>query len=329
VQFHYALGKIFEDRGRYDVSFEHYRSGASLWRTTIAHDPAEMSAHIESVKRLFTREFFLARAGSGDPSPDPIFIVGMPRSGSTLVEQILASHPAIEGTMELPDIATLAKRFDHHGAPGEPGYPAALCDLTSDACRELGAEYLARTRPLRRLGRPFFLDKMPKNFMHIPLIQLMLPNAKIIDVRRHPMACGFSCFKQLFERGQSFSYDLSELGKYYASCVEMMAHIDTVLPGKIHRVIYEQLVEDPRGQIGRLLDYLALPFEPQCLSFHETERAVLTASSEQVRRPIYASAREHWRHYEPWLQPLRDALGDVLAAYPAVPQFPRAAKPGG
>jgi tetratricopeptide (TPR) repeat protein len=317
VQFHYALGRAFEDRGAFEQSFGHFRKGAELWRSTIEYDATETGAFTATVKSLFTREFFAAREGWGCPSLDPIFIVGLPRSGSTLIEQILSSHSQVEGTMELPDVPVLAKRLEQN----EDGiaYPDALADLTVEAATALGEEYVARTRPLRHLGRPRFTDKMPKNFMHIPLIHLMLPNAKIVDVRRHPMACCFSNYKQLFERGQNFSYDLTELGGYYRSYVDLMAHVDDVLPGKVHRAIYENLIENPEREIRRLLDYLNLPFENACLQFHETERQVLTASSEQVRRPLYSEGIEHWRNYEPWLGPLKDALGSVLDAYPEVP----------
>ncbi|HEY8698227.1 MAG TPA: sulfotransferase [Rhizomicrobium sp.] len=317
VQFHYALGRAFEDRGAFERSFQHFRNGADLWRSTIEYDAASTLALTVAVKSLFTREFFAARASWGSLSRDPIFIVGMPRSGSTLVEQILSSHSAVEGTMELPDLPALAKRLEL----SESGvtYPDAVAELTAERAKALGEEYLARTRPLRHLDRPRFTDKMPKNFQHIPLIRLILPKAKIVDVRRHPLACCFSNYKQLFERGQNFSYDLAELGGYYRSYVEFMAHIDEVLPGTVHRVLYEELIENPEREIRRLLEHLQLPFEGSCLRFHETERQVLTASSEQVRRPLYSDATEHWRNYEPWLGPLKDALGPVLDVYPEVP----------
>ena len=253
-----------------------------------------------------------AHAGWGDPATDPIFIVGLPRSGSTLVEQILASHPAIEGTRELPDIQLMA---DWAAAQGPGGYPQTLAGLPHTAFSQLGRDYLARTAPRRRLGRPRFIDKAPWNALHLGLIHLILPNAKIIDVRRHPMACGFSIFTQHFAAGFDFAYDLADIGRYYADYADLMAHLDAVRPGLVHRVIYEKLVADTEGEVRRLLAYLGLPFDPAVLRFFETERAIVTPSSQQVRRPVYASAVEHWRRFEPWLGPMKIALGPVLATW--------------
>ena len=243
------------------------------------------------------RGFFAARAGSGCPAPDPIFVLGMPRSGSTLVEQILASHPLVEGTMELPAIIAIAHDLrQRDAAPGTASYLDALAGLDGDELRALGERYIRTTRVQRKQARPLFIDKMPNNFAHVGLIHLILPNAKIIDARRHPLACGFSNFKQHFARGQAFSYDLADMGRYYADYVALMAHFDEVLPGRVHRVIYEELVEDTEAQVRALLAYCGLEFDERCLRFFENERAVRTASSEQGRRPIYRDDRDR-RHF--------------------------------
>jgi hypothetical protein len=265
-------------------------------------------------RERFTPGFFAARAGLGHPAPDPIFVVGLPRSGSTLVEQILASHSAVEGTSELADLPAIAQSVLAR-APGS-GWPEPVAALTREDCARLGAEYLERTRVHRTLGRPRFVDKMLPNFGLAGFIHLLLPRATIIDVRRHPMACGFSCFKQLFARGVPFSYDLGEIGRYYRDYVELMEHVDRVLPGRVHRIRYEALVADPEAEVRRLLAHCGLEFEPGCLRFYETRRAVLTVSSEQVRQPVYDDAVDQWRHFEPWLGPLKSALGP-LADEPA------------
>lgn len=253
--------------------------------------------------------FFADRAGQGEQAPDPIFIIGLPRSGSTLVEQILASHSQVEGTMELPDLAGIARSL---GA----SYLDALQAADANALREMGQSYLRTTKRRRTSGIPFFIDKMPNNWTDTALIQLILPNAKIIDARRHPMACGWSCFKQHFPVGQDFSYDLTDIGRYYSEYVRLMAHYDSVLPARVHRVVHEQLVTDPEPHIRALLDHCGLPFEEQCLRPHETKRAVHTASAEQVRQPISAKGLDDWRAFEPCLDPLKAALGPVLDAYP-------------
>ena len=323
-RFHldFALGKALEDAQDYAGSFEHYAAGNRLRRAGIHYSADEMSAHVARCKALFTPEFFAARSGFGDPAPDPIFVVGLPRSGSTLIEQILASHSQVEGTMELPDIPALAKRFyGKDKDSGSGGYPESLARLSAAECRELGERYLDGTRIQRKTNAPYFVDKMPNNFAHLGLIALALPNAKVIDARRHPLGSGFSGFKQHFARGQHFSYSLEDIGRYYRDYVELMAHFEAVLPGRVHRVFYEAMIDDTDGEVRRLLDYCGLPFEPNCLNFHETERAVRTASAQQVRQPIYRSGIEQWRHYEPWLDPLKAALGPVLTAYPAVPVF--------
>jgi tetratricopeptide (TPR) repeat protein len=320
--FEFSLGKALEDSGDYAESFEHYLEGNRLRREMIRYDGRENSAHVERSKRLFTREFFEERAGFGCPAPDPIFVVGLPRSGSTLIEQILASHSQVEGTMELPDVAMLARVVGGRTSRAAgSAYPRALEKFSAEEVRDLGDRYLTQTRIQRKTPAPIFIDKMPNNFAHIGLIHLMLPNSKIIDARRHPLGCCFSGFKQHFARGQNFTYDLGEIGRYYRDYVELMAHFDQALPGRVHRVFYEDMVEDTEGEVRRLLDYCNLPFEPGVLRFHENQRAVRTASSEQVRQPIFKEGVDHWRHFEPWLTPLKEALGDVLSAYPATPRF--------
>jgi tetratricopeptide (TPR) repeat protein len=314
LRLHFALGKALEDRGDAAGSFEHYRAGNEIRAAQVTNDPWRVTGLVERTERLFTPDFLAGHAGSGDPAPDPIFIVGLPRSGSTLVEQILASHPTIEGTSELPDIYVLIRELepDPRIAPNATPYPELLADLAIQRFRELGALYLERTRFQRKTDRTFFIDKMPNNWMHIGFIQLILPNAKIIDVRRHPLACGFSNFKQLYARGQEFSYDLAHFGRHYADYVRLMAHWDRVSPGRVHRLVHERLVEDPEAEIRRLLDYLGLPFDEACLNFHETKRPVRTVSAEQVRQPIRKDVVESWRAFEAELGQMKDALGPTL-----------------
>jgi tetratricopeptide (TPR) repeat protein len=320
---HFALGKALEDAGNYPESFEHYARGNSIRRASIRYSADDMTAQIQRSKRLFTAELFAARHGFGHPSAEPIFIVGLPRAGSTLIEQILASHSLVEGTMELPDIPALARTATQEARLETPQarYPEPLARLDAAQCHALGERYLESTRVQRKRGTPYFIDKLPNNFAHVGLIQLVLPNAKIIDARRHPLGCCFSGFKQHFARGQNFTYGLEDIGRYYHDYVELMAHFDTVLPGRVHRVCYESMVADTETEVHRLLDYCGLPFEANCLRFYENERAVRTASSQQVRQPIYRDGLDQWRHYEPWLQPLKTALGPVLDAYPGVPAF--------
>jgi tetratricopeptide (TPR) repeat protein len=317
----FALGKALEDERRYAEAFEHYSQGNALRRAQVHYDAGRIDEHLEQSKSLFTREFLARASGHGAPAPDPIFIVGLPRAGSTLIEQILSSHSQVEGTMELPDVPALAHGIGTQSSEGGPRYPQVLARLSPEQLRELGEKYLARTRIQRKSGRPYFIDKLPNNFLHVGFIHLMLPNARIIDARRHPLGCCFSAFKQHFARGQPFTYDLAELGAYYRSYVELMAHFDAVLPGRVHRVFYEQLVDDTEHEVRRLLEYCGLPFEPACLRFHENQRAVRTASSEQVRVPIYREGLEQWRHFEAWLDPLKRSLGAVLERYPQVPDF--------
>ena len=320
LHLHYALGKAHEDAEAWDASFAHYAAGAAIRREQLEYDPEENTADTVRTKAVFSPAFIAARAGQGCPAPDPIFVVGLPRSGSTLVEQILASHSLVEGTMELPDLIVMARRLGGKTAKrAESTYPESLADLSPEDLKALGQEFIERTRIQRKTDKPFFIDKMPNNFAHTGLIHLILPNAKIIDARRHPLGCCFSGFKQHFARGQAFSYDLTDIGRYYADYVDLMAHFDAVLPGRVHRVIYERLIEDPEAQIRALLDHCGLPFEEACLSPHENERAVRTASSEQVRRPIFKDAVEHWQKFESHLGPLKQSLGAVLNAYPGAP----------
>ncbi len=307
---HFALGKAHEDAGDWAASFRHYAEGNRLRRQQIVYDADETHEQVERARALFTPEFFAARAGWGAPADDPIFVLGMPRSGSTLVEQILASHSAVEGTRELSDIQAIAHRLSGRTLRGEASrYPDALAALDADELRGLGEEYLERTRIHRRAGRRRFIDKMPNNWAHVGLIRLILPNATIIDTRRDPMGCCFSNFKQHFARGQAFSYALADLGRYYADYAAMMAHIDAVLPGQVHRARHEAMVEDTEAAVRALLAHAGLGFEPACLRFWETDRAVQTASSEQVRRPIFREGLDQWRHFAPWLGELAAALG--------------------
>ena len=318
---HFALGKALEDRGEYAESFQQYALGNQLRRTQISYNPDEMTTHVARIKALFTAGFFAERLGFGAAAPDPIFIVGLPRAGSTLLEQILSSHSQVEGTMELPDIPAIARTLSQLGQQSAQGYSAVLATLSAGECAELGERYLAQTRIQRKTAAPFFIDKLPNNFAHIGLIRLALPNAKIVDARRHPLGCGFSGFKQHFARGQNFTYSLDDIGRYYRDYVELMAHFDSVQPGRVHRVIYESMIQDTEGEVRRLLDYCGLPFEDSCLRFFENDRVVRTASSQQVRKPIFRDGVDHWRHYEPWLGPLKQALGIVLDVYPGVPEF--------
>jgi tetratricopeptide (TPR) repeat protein len=312
-RFHldFALGKAFEDREEADRAFDHYAAGNALRRTQLIYDADETERFVDDCIALATPAFFADRAGWGSDARDPIFILGMPRAGSTLVEQILASHSAIEGTTELPDLPALARRI--------PDYPHGLAGLTATRARELGEEYLRRTAVQRRSDRPFFIDKLPNNWAHVMLIRLILPNAIIIDARREPRACCFSNFKQHFARGQAFSYALDDMGRYYRDYVRLMAHLDSVQPGRVHRVIHEALVADTEHEVRRLLDACGVGFEPTCLAFHETERAVRTASSEQVRQPIFTGGDRAWRPFAPHLALLATALGDLVDVYPDVP----------
>ena len=308
LHLQYALGKALDDRGQHAAAFDHYSRGAQIRLRTSGHDPSQLPATLAQDKAAFSSGFFSNRRGWGTPAEDPIFVVGLPRSGSTLIEQILASHSKVEGTMELSDIGILAKDLGWPSAE----FIGAVADLDAAAAEALGERYLQRTRLYRQFGLPRFIDKMPNNFQYLGLIHLILPKARIIDARRHPMAACFSAFKQHFAQGHAFSYDLTELGRYYCDYVNIMDQFDRVLPGRVHRVIYEDVVEDTEAEVRRLLDHCGLPFEQACLRFYDTDRAVRTVSSEQVRRPIFRDGLEQWRNYEPFLEPLKEALGDVL-----------------
>tara|TARA_R110000868_G_scaffold11402_5_gene56037 strand:+ start:1056 stop:3047 length:1992 start_codon:yes stop_codon:yes gene_type:complete len=309
----FALGKALEDRKDYAAAFEYYERGNDLKRAQTRYKSDQMEEELEAQASICTPELFDKQAGKGCPAPDPVFIVGLPRAGSTLIEQILASHSQVDGTLELPNILALSHRLrGRNRVSDRTFYPRVLHDLDAGKLRALGEDYLDNTR-IHRQSAPFFTDKMPNNFRHIGLIKLILPNAKIIDARRGAMACCFSGFKQLFAEGQEFTYGLEEIGRYYRAYVRLMDHWDAVLPGQILRVHHEDVVEDVETQVRRILDFCGLPFEQACLDFHHTKRAVRTASSEQVRQPIYKQGVAQWRHFEPWLEPLKSALGTELA----------------
>src|SRR5882762_11544037 len=313
----FALGKALEDRGEFAESYRYYERGNALKKAESRYRPEPVERNTRLQKAVCTREFFSARqdGGSPGPSPDgmpdalPIFVVGLPRSGSTLLEQILASHSKIEGTMELADIPRMVLDLQGREPDNEtPRYPRVLGELTPEDFRALGRKYLNDTR-IYRTDKPFFIDKMPNNFRHLGLIHLILPNAKIIDARRNAMACCFSNFKQLFAAGQEFTYSLEDIGRYYRTYLELMAHWDSVLPGTVLRVEHEQVVDDLEANVRRILDFCGLEFEPQCVDFYKTERSIRTASSEQVRRPIFKESIDQWRNFEPWLAPLKEVLG--------------------
>jgi tetratricopeptide (TPR) repeat protein len=312
----FALGKALEDRRDFAGSFQHYERGNRRARSSFNYDANATTAFVERFKATFSPAFFQKRADWGSAAIDPIFIVGMPRSGSTLLEQILASHSSVEGTRELPHMPTIARELA--GPPQTAArYPDNLPELGESEIDALAARYLRSASTHRLAGRPRFIDKMHGNFVSLGLIHLMFPRAVIIDSRRHPLACGFACYKQLFSAGMNFAYDLKEMGLFYRDYVELMAHIDAVLPGRVHRVYYERLVANTEEEVRRLLEACSLPFESQCLRFHETARVAQTASSEQVRRPMYSQGVDHWRHYQPWLGPLQAALGKLIDEYPA------------
>jgi tetratricopeptide (TPR) repeat protein len=311
----FALGKAYEDRGLYEESWRYYERGNAHKRAESRYRPGIFETNTSKQIEICTHEFFMARAGWGAAARDPILIVGLPRSGSTLVEQILASHSAVEGTQELSDVQRIV--LDLQGRDRDldnPRYPGVLQQMKRDDFLRLGEKYLRDTR-VYRTDRPHFIDKMPNNFRHLGLIHLMLPNARIIDARREPMGCCFSNLKQLFANGQEFTYSIEDIARYYCTYLELMQHWDQVLPGRVLRVWHEDVVEDLEGNVRRILDFCGLPFEPACLQFFKTERSVRTASSEQVRQPIYREGLDQWRHYESWLEPLKVALGDALTRY--------------
>ena len=313
----FSLGKAYEDRKEFAASFEQYERGNDLKSVQSRYSAKDMTAELDAQKRVCTKALFEAQGGKGCLAPDPIFIVGLPRAGSTLLEQIIASHSQVDGTLELPNILSLSYRLRGKERAKIDGlYPKVLHELTEEQLKKFGEQFIEDTR-IHRKDAPFFIDKMPNNFRHIGLINLILPNAKIIDARRHPMACCFSGFKQHFAEGQEFTYGLENVGSYYKDYVTLMDHWNEVLPGKILTVQYEDVVADTEMQLRRILDYLGLPFEKSCLEFHKTKRSVRTASSEQVRQPIFKSGVDQWRNFEPWLNPLKDALGpEVMNRYP-------------
>ena len=315
VGFHFALGKAFEDAGDYDRAFDHYKVGNDNRRQREQYDPVETQDSHDRLIEVFNKDFLQARRGRGDPSNAPIFIVGLPRSGSTLIEQILASHPDVEGTHELPELSRVA-RSTGKARQDRAVYPAAVAELSDEQLRELGNDYLGRATRHRALETPRFTDKMPNNFAHVGFVSLILPNAKIIDARRHPLDSCLGSYKQLFARGQPFTYDLFELGEFYLQYRRLMDHWHTVLPGKVLDVQYEHVVDDLEPQVRRLLEHCELPWDDACLKFYESSRAVKTASSEQVRKPIYTSSKHRWRNYERQLEPLIEILEPVLHELP-------------
>jgi len=315
IHLSFAAGKALEDRGEYAAAFAHYEQGNALKKRQVRYDASQIERRVDAQMQTCTADLFQRRPGVGCPRPDPIFIVGMPRAGSTLLEQILASHSMVDGTMELHDILALAQRLRGRTAERTGRYPAILQDIDEEYLRRFGEQYLENTS-IYRGDAAFFTDKMPNNFLHVGLIRLILPNARIIDARRNPMACCFSNFKQLFGEGQEFSYGLEEVGRYYRAYVRLMDHWDEVLPGFVLRVMHEDVVDDLEGQVRRILEFCGLPFEEQCLRFHDTEREVRTPSSEQVRQPIYRGGLDQWRNFADHLEPLQTALGDdVLTRY--------------
>ncbi len=307
----FALGKALEDREDYQQSFQYYSRGNALRRASSAYQPEHIERNARLQIEVCTPALFARHRAGGAPAADPIFIVGLPRAGSTLIEQILASHSRVEGTRELADVPRLVAQLQGR----DSRYPGILSSMTGEDFRRLGEKYLSDSRAYRLMGRPRFIDKMPNNFRHIGLIHLMLPNAKIIDVRREPMACCFGNFKQLFAQGQVFTYDLRDIARYYRTYLDLMRHWHAALPGRVLTVHYENVVDDLEGSVRLLLEFCGLEFEPACVSFHETRRSVRTASSEQVRQPIYRDGLTQWRHFEPWLEPLREALGEALTRY--------------
>ena len=311
----FALGKAFEDRGAYEDSFRYYERGNALKRAESRYRPEIVETNTRRQIQVCTGEFFDARRGFGAPDPDPIFILGLPRAGSTLLEQILASHSAVEGTQELAEVPRAAAELQGRMPDFDnPRYPGVLENMSAEDFKSLGRKYLADTR-LYRSGKAYFIDKMPNNFRHIGLIHLMLPNARIIDARREPMACCFSNLKQLFATGQEFTYSIEDIARYYRTYLDLMRHWDAALPGRILRVQHEDVVEDLEGSVRRILDFCGLPFETACIEFHKTERSVRTASSEQVRQPIFREGLDQWKNFESWLGPLKTALGDALLRY--------------
>lgn len=315
VHFRFALGKAFEDRKDWEKAWHYYHTGNQKQRPEVYHDPLEDREKKQAIREVFSADFIAAHEGSGHDAPDPILVVGLPRSGSTLIEQILASHSQVEGTAELPNLGRLSLSIGRYRPDGVQ-FPEACADLRPRDWRQLGKRYLDETREYRETDRPFFTDKLPNNFPLIGLLHLILPNARVINTRRHPLDTLLGNYKQLYGKGQNFTYDLFDLAEYYKDYHSMMAHWHTVLPGKVLDVHYEDTVLDTEAQVRRILDHCGLPFEEACLRPWETERAVRTASSEQVRQPIYTGALGKWRRYEPWLGEWQAALAEVIEALP-------------
>ena len=314
VHIAFALGKALEDTLDFAGAWAAYDQGNAMHRANNGYIPEFFETNTREQQRVCTAAFFTERAGWGLDDPAPIFVLGLPRSGSTLIEQILASHSMVEGTQELPDIQRIVHELQGREINFDaPRYPGVLPELDAAAIRRFGEQYIADTRPNRILGRPYFIDKMPNNFRHVGLIHLLLPNARIIDARREPMSCCFSNFKQLFAQGQEFTYGIEDIARYYRTYIELMNHWDAVLPGRVLRVQHEDVVNDLETSVRRMLDYCGLPFEPACLEFHKTRRSVRTPSSEQVRQPIFRDGLDQWKNFAPWLEPLRTALGADLA----------------
>ena len=312
IQLHFATGKAFEDRKNYQAAFKEYQQGNQLHHQHSAFDISKIEQQVQNQITFCTKDLFKQQQTFGYPATDPIFIVGLPRAGSTLLEQILASHSQVDGTMELHNILGLAARLrGKHQQNTQDQYPQILTSLASDYFYKFGQQFINDTRVYRE-SAPFFIDKMPNNFLHIGLIKLILPNAKIIDARRAPMACCFSGYKQLFAEGQDFTYDLEVIGRYYQAYIKLMAHWDKVLPDFVLRVHHEDVVEDLESQVRRILAFCGLPFEQACLEFYKTKRTIKTPSSEQVRQPIYKNATEQWRNFEDYLSPLKKVLTDLI-----------------
>ena len=317
VQLEFALGAAFEYRQEFAASFEHYARGNSLHRSTLYYDPAFVTERVQRTRTLFDARFFAERQGWGSEQTDPIFIIGLPRSGSTLLEQMLSSHSQVEGTRELPDLPTLALELVSGAeTPTQATLFEKFAALRAEEVASFAARYLESTRRHRQLARERFVDKLPGNWSLLGFLLLLFPRASIIDARRHPLASGFSCYKQSFARGQQFAYDLREIGLFSRDYITLMRHFDEVFPGRIHRVHYEHVVKNQEAELRKLLDYCGLPFEEQCPRFHETRRVVSTLSSEQVRQPLYTEGVDHWRHYDEWLGPLKSTLGGLVAQYP-------------
>lgn len=319
LHFHFALGKAYEDRNDFAKSFQHYDAGNRIRRSGLAPEALRITSYVDQAIATYTPDLFKRHNGGGCQSRDPIFVLGLHRSGSTLIEQILASHPLIEGTAELMVIQQIWDRVARMAAQSNRGPFEELLRLDSASFKAIGEEYLERTRSFRMTDRPYFVDKLPANWMSLGLIRLALPNAKIIDARRHPMACGFSNFKQNYAMGVTFSYSLESIGHFYRDYVRFMDHFDQIQPGAVHHVINERLIDNPEGEVRAMLEFIGVPFDSACLEFHANKRAVHTPSAEQVRRPINRDGVDHWRHYESWLDPLKQAVGPALEKWDKSP----------